>query len=56
MVTYHPGVGDSLKWMVCSHELVPEPYVRVSVAYGSPTCPYSLLEAMKNGGLHRSTG
>jgi len=56
MVTYHPGVGDSLKWMVCSHELVPEPDVRLSIASGSPTCPYPLLYRVKIGGLHRPAG
>lgn len=29
MVTHHPGVGGSLLWMVCFHELVPEPDVRL---------------------------
>jgi len=56
MVTHHPGVGDSLDWMTCFHELVPEPYVRVSVAYGSPTCPYSLLAMKKIGDLPRPDG
>lgn len=53
MVTPHPGVGGSLMWMTCFHELVPEPDVRVFVASGSPTFPYLSLYLKEIGGLLR---
>jgi len=56
MVTHHPGVGGSLYWMICFHELVPEPDVRLSIASGSPTSPYTLLYMAEIGRLCRSAG
>jgi len=56
MVTHHPGVGGSLYWTTCFHELVPEPDVRLSIASGSPTSPYTLLYMAEIGRLCRSAG
>lgn len=30
-------------WIICSQALVPEPYMHLSIAYGSPTNSYSLF-------------